>query len=79
MGCRVVADGMPLRHHAFNKFGGGVQIILDEEKGRFRVVLFQCVQNRRGIAVFKARVKGQVQRFAVFGGGIPHVIRIKLF
>ena len=39
-------------------------------------MLFQRIQNGRGFAVFKAGIKGNVQRFFA---GIPHIVGAKWF
>lgn len=72
---RVVAHDMPLVHHALYQIGRGVDKIAHHEKARRRVVLLQRVQNGGRVAVFVARVKGQVDRLL---GGVAHIVGVPL-
>lgn len=60
MRIRVVADRVPLLHHALYKLGLRFEVIADEEERRLDVVLFERVQNLRRVAVFKAGVERDV-------------------
>ena len=76
MGIRMVAHRMTLRHHAFHQIRAGLDVVAHQKKRGRHLMFFQRVQNSRRIAVFKARVKGDIQLFLA---GIPHVIGIVLF
>ena len=53
----VVPDDMPLRPHPFDQVGIFFQIIPHNKKSRRHMMLFQCVENRRRVAVFVSAVK----------------------
>ena len=72
----VVADGVPLRHHAPDQLGTGFDVVAYQKEGGGNLVLFQRIQNGGGVAVFKAGIKGDVQRFFA---GIPHIVGAKWF
>lgn len=62
-------------HHPLDKIRAGFDIIAHHKKGGLGVVLFQRVENRRRIAVFIPRIKGEVDGFF---RGIPEIVGIVL-
>lgn len=67
----VVPDDMPLRPHPFDQVGIFFQIIPHNKKSRRHMMLFQCVENRRRVAVFVSAVKCQIQNL------FRRILRIK--
>ena len=67
----VVPDDMPLRPHPFDQIRIFFQIIPHNKKSRRHMMLFQCVKNRRRVAVFVSAVKCQIQNL------FRRILRIK--
>lgn len=67
----VVPDDMSLRPHPFDQIGIFFQIIPYNKKSRRHMMLFQCVENRRRVAVFVSAVKRQIQNL------FRRILRIK--
>lgn len=67
----VVPDDMPLRPHSFDQIGIFFQIISYNKKSSRHMMLFQCVKNRRRVAVFVSAVKCQIQNL------FRRILRIK--
>ena len=72
---RVIADDVPLLHHAEHELGRGINIVADDEKAGRCAVLFERVQNRCCAAVLISGVKRQINDFFRC---IAHIIRIPL-
>ena len=71
----VVSYDVPFFCHAANNFRCRFNHIPDYEECRRGIVLFQRIQNRFGVSVFVAAVKGEVDDFP---GSITHVKRVIL-
>ena len=67
----VVPDNMALRPHPFDQIRIFFQIIPHNKKSRRHMMLFQCVKNRRRVAVFVSAVKCQIQNL------FRRILRIK--
>ena len=67
----VVPDNMPLRPHPFDQIRIFFQIIPHNKKSRRHMMLSQCVENRRRVAVFVSAVKCQIQNL------FRRILRIK--
>ena len=67
----VVPDNMPLRPHPFDQIRIFFQIIPHNKKSRRHMMFFQCVENRRRVAVFVSAVKCQIQNL------FRRILRIK--
>lgn len=59
----VVAHDVPLLSHAPDYVGGSLDHIAHHEKGGGGAVLFQCIQNGVGIAVFIPAVERKIDDF----------------
>ena len=70
----VVADGMAFFDHLADQFRIVPDKIADNEKSGGSVVVFQRFQDRRGVSIFIAAVKGQIQFFFFSILGEPGVI-----
>ena len=67
----VIPDNMALRPHPFDQIRIFFQIIPHNKKSRRHMMLFQCVENRRRVAVFVSAVKCQIQNL------FRRILRIK--
>ena len=67
----VIPDNMPLRPHPFDQIRIFFQIIPHNKKSRRHMMFFQCVKNRRRVAVFVSAVKCQIQNL------FRRILRIK--
>ena len=67
----VIPDNMPLRPHPFDQIRIFFQIIPHNKKSRRHMMFFQCVENRRRVAVFVSAVKCQIQNL------FRRILRIK--
>ena len=67
----VVPDDMPLRPHPFDQIRIFFQIIPHNKKSSRHMMFFQCVENRRRVAVFVSAVKCQIQNL------FRRILRIK--
>ncbi len=59
----VVAHRVPFLDHPFDQLRAGLEVVADQEETGLGIMCLQRVQNGRGVAVFKTRVKGQIDRF----------------
>ena len=67
----VIPDNMALRPHPFDQIRIFFQIIPHNKKSRRHMMFFQCVENRRRVAVFVSAVKCQIQNL------FRRILRIK--
>ena len=75
----VVAHNMPFVHHPLHQLRRGLQKISHHKKGGFGIVLFQCVQNGGGTAVFEAAVKCEVNGLLLGISQVTGVVSGKIF
>lgn len=73
----MIADNVPFLHHPFDQIRACLNVIAHHEESGFYVVLFQGIQNRGRIAVFIARVEGQIDYLTVRAAAVISVVGLK--